>query len=441
MNITVPPASLYNLNQGQKDAADAFLDFLFSDKKEFIISGPAGVGKTYLMNYIIDNTMPRYHEMCQLIGAKPVFDSVVMTATTNKAAEVLSKSCKRPTQTIHQFMNLVVKDDFKTGKSELRQTTAWTVHHRKIIFVDEASMIDTDLWKMIHEGTNKCKIVYVGDHNQLAPVHEDLSPIYKHGSPFVELLEPVRNANQPALMAVCQQLRDTVSSGIFKPIQLVPGVIDLLDDQLMPQGIEHYFKQQTHEARILAYTNKRGIQYNDFIRVIRQLPPEPTVGELLVNASMFHTRKGQISVEMELKVIRNHGHSKVLIDDEHQIELDVNHIDVEDSFGNLWYRCPVPSNREHFDQLVKYYAQAKRWGIYKRLKNEFADFRPHDAATVYKAQGSTYDTVFIDLGNISEVRNPAQAARMLYVAFSRARSRIFLYGNLAQKFGGLINHP
>ncbi|TJX12618.1 MAG: hypothetical protein E5W21_36750, partial [Mesorhizobium sp.] len=62
MNIQIQPSTAYNLNDGQKAAADAFLEFLFSDDKEFIISGPAGVGKTYLMNYIIDNTMPRYLE-------------------------------------------------------------------------------------------------------------------------------------------------------------------------------------------------------------------------------------------------------------------------------------------------------------------------------------------------------------------------------------------
>ncbi|RUX60184.1 DEAD/DEAH box helicase [Mesorhizobium sp. M7A.F.Ca.CA.002.12.1.1] len=437
MNIAVPPSSLYNLNEGQTKAAEAFLEFLFSPDKEFIISGPAGVGKTYLMNYIIDNTMPRYLEMCQLLGVKPEYTEVVMTATTNKAAEVLSKSTKRPTSTACAHFNLVVFDDFKTGQAVLKQTTKWRVHQRQIIFIDEASMIDTPQWKMFHDGTMDCKLVYVGDHNQLAPVQEDLSPVYKHGAPMVELLQPVRNAGQPALMAICQQLRDTVSTGVFKPIKPVPGVIDLLDGPQMQSEINRVFAQQTHEARILAFTNKRVIEYNDYIRSYRQLPVGFQAGELLVNNTVLHTKRATIAVEAEVEVLRNHGAQKILVDEQHDIYLDVDTLDLQNQFGDVFPRVPFPTNRGHYNDLVKYYNQTKNWSRKTFLKNNFADLRPTDAATVHKSQGSTYETVFVDLGNISTCNVPSQVARMLYVAFSRARSRVILFGDLAQKYGGL----
>jgi len=88
------------LNQGQQAAADAFFAFLFDEnQKEFIISGAAGVGKTFLMSHMIDTVMPRYHEMCRLIGTEAAYDDVVMCATTNKAAEVLAQATRRPTST------------------------------------------------------------------------------------------------------------------------------------------------------------------------------------------------------------------------------------------------------------------------------------------------------------------------------------------------------
>lgn len=433
-----PPPARYNLNAGQQNAAEKIFEFLFSPDKEFIISGPAGVGKTYLMNYIIDNIMPRYHEMCELMAIPAEFSEVAMTATTNKAADVLSKSVNRPTSTVHSFFNLTVYDDFSTGKTTIRKTKKWQVHAGKIIFVDESSMIDTELWKMLHEGTFNCKLIYVGDQHQLAPVQEDLSPIYKHDAEIVELLQPVRNANQPALMDICTQLRHTVATGEFLPIKAVPGVIDLLDGRQMQDEILAKFGSQTHESRILTYTNKRVIEYNDHIRSIRNLPVSFTQGEYLVSASVIHTKGGQVPVETEIEVLKNHGPDQVEIDKEHGIYLDVELLDIEDSFQQVHRKIPVMTNRKHFDELTRYYSKAKIWETYFGLKNNIADLRPRDAATVHKSQGSTYDSVFVDLGNISTCHQASQVARMLYVAFSRARTRVFLYGDLAAKYGGPV---
>jgi len=427
-----------NLNQGQQHAADKFMEFLFSDEKEFIISGPAGVGKTYLMNYIIDNTMPRYQEMCGLMGVPVEFDGVVMTATTNKAADVLSQSVGRPTQTVHSFFNLYVRDDHSTGKANIQKNSRWMVHRNTIIFIDECSMIDTELWKTLHEGTLNCKLVYVGDQHQLAPVQEDLSPVYKHGSPMVELLQPVRNAGSPALMNICQQLRHTVATGEFMPIRAVPGSIDMLDSTQMQAEIAAHFSAQTHTSRILAYTNKRVVEYNDHIRAMRNLPSSFTAGEYLVTSSMVHLKRTQIPVEMEVEVLKNRGADRILVDDEHGVYLDVDMLTIKDSFGEIFHDVPVMTNREHFNQLTKYYSQVKKWKRYFYLKNTIADLRQRDAATVHKSQGSTYDNVFVDLGNISTCHQPQQVARMLYVAFSRARNRVFLYGELAPKYGGPI---
>ena len=98
----------------------------------------------------------------------------------------------------------------------------------------------------------------------------------------------------------------------------------------------------------------------------------------------------------------------------------------------------VPTDRAHFDALVKYYKRQKNWERYFYLKQNFPDLRPRDAATVHKSQGSTYDSVFVDLGNISTCHQADQAARMLYVAFSRAKHKVYVYGDLAEKYGGFI---
>ena len=122
------------LNKGQQAAADGFFDFLFSGDKEMIISGPGGTGKSYLLGYLIDEIMPRYEKMCALLNQPVHFREIHMTATTNKAAEVLSQATGRPCSTIHSFLGLKVKDDFNTGTSSLSKTSNWKVHSNCIIF-------------------------------------------------------------------------------------------------------------------------------------------------------------------------------------------------------------------------------------------------------------------------------------------------------------------
>lgn len=426
------------LNPGQRKAAEGFFNFLFGSEKELNISGPGGVGKTFLMGKLIDEILPRYFDTCKLMGIKPEFDDVVMTATTNQAAEVLGLSTGRPTETVHSFMNLTVKDDFKTGRSIIAKTRSWIVHERKIIFVDEGSMIDTDLRNKILEGTKNCKIVYVGDHCQLAPVMEPLSPIYRNGLPFFELTEPMRNNKQPALMALCQQLRNTVETGVFNPIQVVPGVIDWLNEQQIQTELANTFLQQTLDARILAYTNNQVVGFNDYIRDLRQLPDEYGVGEMLIsNSAVQVSMASRLSIQEEVEIVEQAPLTIMEKIAAGGVELEVRETKLRTRLGSV-VLVRLPVNREHFAQLIKYFSQAKNWERYFHLKNTYPDLRQRDAATVHKAQGSTVDTVYIDVGNLSTCHQPNTAARLLYVAATRARSRIVMYGQLADKYGGII---
>lgn len=425
-----------NLNEGQQAAADGFFQFLLSDDKELIISGPGGVGKTFLMGHLIDKVMPNYHEACALMGIAAKYHEVVMTATTNKAAEVLAIATNRPTETIHSLMNLTVKDDYRTGKSILSKTNNWRVHQNKIIFIDESSMIDQNLLNLIREGTHNCKIIFVGDHCQLAPIMEPISPVYKTAMPFFELTQPMRNNGQPALMALCDQLRETVKTGVFNPIHLTPGVVDLLDGSAMEADIRQHFLQDTH-SRILAYTNQRVVDYNNHVRGLRQITSPYIVGEKLINNSAIQMRDGMLSVEEEVEIIRLDD-TITEIEIAPDIHMQVQYGDLQTKFGDVYAGMPLPVDRDHYTKLVKYYASNKVWERYFHLKKTYPDLRPRDAATVHKAQGSTYDTVFVDLGDLSTCRDPNVAARLLYVAFTRAKNRVVLYGNLVEKFGGVV---
>lgn len=261
------------LNQGQEAAIQAVFAFLMSDEREFNISGPAGVGKTFLMKKIANELLKEYESACLLLGIKPVNYEVVLTATTNKAAEVLALSTGFPVKTIHSHMNLKVVDDYKTGVSKISKTGSWVVHSKQVIFIDEASMVDRPLHNYLLEGTDStCKIIYIGDHCQMAPVTEKISPIYLGNAKTVHLTQPVRNAEQPALQALCSQLRETVETGVFRPIEPVPGVVDYLTDAEAQDYINQVYRDEIQNERVLCFSNNRVQEYNTYIRALRGYP-------------------------------------------------------------------------------------------------------------------------------------------------------------------------
>ena len=435
-------SSLPQLNDDQQRAIEAVFSFLFSEDKEFIVSGPAGTGKTFLMKHIMKDVLVQYEAACKTIGEKPKQYEIVLTATTNKAAEVLTMATGFPSQTIHSFMNLTVKDNYKTGQSEIQMTQRWTVHRNKLIFIDEASMIDAKLHEYILKGTDQsCKIIYVGDHCQMAPVFETISPVYKKPKYFVTLEKPMRNAGQPALMAVCSQLRQTVETLQFFPIQEVPGVIDYVDPDQAQAFIDRTFASENPDARILCYSNARVQRYNAHIRELRGYPATFTEGERLICNSAFQYGKDFLRVEQEVKVgkVLTQPYDYVIDTDDKNARIYIYDLELELGSG-LPLHVRIPVDYGHLRNLSNYYARIKDWTTFYKLKNTFPDLRMRDAATVYKAQGSTYHTSFLDLHDIGKCNQADQLARMLYVGASRATDRLVLYGQVPERLlKGLSN--
>lgn len=431
------------LNQGQQEAAESFFEFLLSDnEKEMKLEGPPGTGKSFLLGQMADKILPQYRQICELMGQEPLYHTVEMMATTNKAANELALSLNRNVSTAHSFLALRVSNDRDTGKTYLETTNRWQVHENKIIIVDEAFTADSDLLGYLDRATLNCKIVYVGDPDQLGPVMETLSPVLRKKIRSCQLTEPVRNADQPALQEACARLRHTVRTGEFLPIQIVPGVIDHVDDAGMQDEIAKHFRQQTRQHRILAYSNNRVLQYADHIRELRGLPETFTEGELLINNTMTRiSKKATLAVEEEVELLKIGQQSEFLLIDEFDpsgpVQLEVRYATIKTQFNGEFSNVPLPVDREHYLALVKYFARIKKWKQHFWLKENIPDLRPRDAATIHKEQGSTRDTVFIDLEDLSRCTQPDTVARLLYVAISRAKRRVVLYGNLAKKYGGL----
>jgi len=93
---------------------------------------------------------------------------------------------------------------------------------------------------------------------------------------------------------------------------------------------------------------------------------------------------------------------------------------------------------EKLKALLKYLSSNKNWKTFFMVKNGIIDLRQRDASTVHKAQGSTYDTVFLDIADLTSCNAKSMVARMLYVAVSRARHRLVIYGDPRQDYNQIL---
>ena len=430
---------MLQLNADQQSAVEAFIGFMLSDDKEFVISGMAGVGKTTLLKHLMELKTPQF--LCGLMGKRPIEDWA-LTATTNKAAEVLSEATGLLATTIHSYLGLSVINDFDTGTQRISRKANSPVIHNTLIIVDEASMVDTPLRRLIHEGTMNCKILYVGDHCQMAPVTEAISPVFADNK-TIALNTIIRAANAPPIMELCLKLRETVETGVFFNIKASPGFIDFLSHDEARNQIEQTFLASTHaDARILCYTNNKVIQYNNYLRKKRNLPEEFTQGEWVVSngvcKAMGSRPTNMLRVEEEVEILNTEELADYNFTMGGTELYSIRNYAVRTNRG--MFRVPFDGN-QHRAVMKEVARQAKNnprlWPTFFDLKEDLADLRPRDACTVYKAQGSTYHTVFVDLEDIGDCRNPAQAARMLYVACSRPTHRICFLGQLPNRFRGM----
>jgi exodeoxyribonuclease V alpha subunit len=151
------------------------------NKGLMILTGGPGTGKTTTINAII-----RIYEG---MGLK-----VVLCAPTGRAAKRMSEVCGKESKTIHRLleMEFTADDVSRFSRNERNQLDC------DAIIVDELSMVDVFLLESLLRAMKlSCRLVMVGDANQLPPVGAGnvlRDMINSEKVPFVELDEIFRQA-------------------------------------------------------------------------------------------------------------------------------------------------------------------------------------------------------------------------------------------------------
>lgn len=410
---------------GQEKGSTIFGQFYMSAHENvLVLKGFSGTGKSTLVQRLLLE-LPKLNNMLDVLMPGYVPYTPKLTATTNQAAEALAASTGfgEEVTTIHKFLGLRLETIcYRTQKKELRPTLK-EKKERFLIFIDECSYIDQKLMKLILSETADCKIVFIGDHAQLKPVGSSYMPAFEMNRNEINLTQMVRFDDGPIYNMV-SALRKTVLEGIWPNFSdfLHQGVIEKVDRPTFMKLAEQAFVPDSGFGRtkMLAYANDQCIQYNAHLSRVFSGTPDPQEGQIMVNNEECNNGSARIpnNAEVQLASVRpatDYGYPGW-------------YVRVANKSGEFF----MPQNFR--DTKKKAHAQAVAdddFAMMQTVVDAWIDLRPAYSCTVNKSQGSTYDTSFIDLGNILRFARGGDAlARALYVGCSRARSRMFFTGDV-----------
>ena len=264
----------------QKKAYKELIEFIDSpfDAKDYkrALVGAAGTGKTYLVKALILNSSMSY----SLIG---------LAAPTHKACRVLNESIHISgikVSTIQSDLGLRLNFDiekFDPAHPPFDPRGKIKIGNYKLYIVDESSMINRGLCSFLEKTcvTNKCKVIYIGDSSQLAPVGENYSSAFK-GTKTSTLKEIVRQGDDNPVSYLLELLRYDIEHKSYEFLKYIQRFRSKFNDDYT-KGYQVCTPQEFNEivynnfndealtsnvdyAKVIAYTNAAVSSWNKFIR-------------------------------------------------------------------------------------------------------------------------------------------------------------------------------
>ena len=437
------------LSPDQGIALSEILEFAQSTRPAHALSGPAGTGKTYLLGWVLANADR----------------NIRLTATTNKAANVIAQLAPgSEARTIHHLLGLQPEADHRKGRMVLKAKRDPKVKPRELVVVDEASMVDSDLLRVIHSYAAEIgfQVLYVGDSYQLPPIFEAQSPAFAM-VPTSHLTTVHRQALDNPILAAATDFRRVLDGEPFPVMQgQERGLMEADGGQFVDWMLAEFdsgaYEDDGDHCRALAWTNRRVIELNRLIRR-RLIGPEADRWPILpgetfvVNEALMEDDELLFPTESRVRVSR--VSASTMTDKETGIQVAGHWCDVANrqNAGELF----VPQDREAAAALLGAYARKGRelarqcdawkkaghspppdldaerraaWREFFAWKGRMADLRPPHACTVHKSQGSTFNLAFIDLADIGRCTRADLVARLTYVALTRPREVAVFTGEL-----------
>lgn len=429
-----------------------------TSQREMVLTGAAGTGKTSLLNVFLKEVTKKLHL------------SYYCTAYTNEAVRVLSMKCGKDfDKTIFSLLGFKLENNEGNGKILVREGKS-IIDKYDLIVIDEASMINDELFKMIHLIMLEhptLKFLYVGDEAQLPPVKYDYSIVFREIKHVFRLNKIMRVSEDNPIINLVTPIREKLFSkyDVFQRVDAVnadgEGVhfynmkpaffANLINDFKSPE-----YTVNKNFCRILAYTNDAVDASNNYIRrhIFGMDVDEFVDGDDLIVDDTYNVRLANgksfsvYNTGERLSVKRAHK----TVDPSNGITTWNLYVDNYNASPknreDRWIRVVAREGWEKYC-VIKYeliktcrklslekdektgltrYTKKEAWAALYDFIDSFAYVKYAYAMTVHKAQGSTIDNVYVIENDINRLDwNVLDRNKLKYTAFTRAAKNLHIY--------------
>ena len=376
----------YALNKEQKDAINSALNYNFS-----VITGGPGTGKTTIIKAITK----LYKHIYNLTNAE-LSKSLVLLAPTGRASKRMSEQAGFPSYTIHRFLKwqkesntFMINEDNKSDA--------------KAVIIDEASMVDEELLYNLFLGLNEtCKIIMIGDYNQLPSVGagQVLKDIIESQSVKVTYLEKLYRQDEASNINFFARdiIKGSIATDLFNTnddLTFIECDENSLKDRLN-EFLMTYKDVSIYDLQVLApmYKGDNGIDnLNEYCKKI--LNTKKLKGEITVNSVNFKEGDKVIGLVNNL--------------DDNVFNGDIGEIIRVIGQGKKEIVCDFDGNIARYES------------------SNFDDIRLGYVISIHKAQGSEFDIVILP---ILKSYNYMLYRKLIYTAVTRAKKKLIIIGEL-----------
>ncbi len=411
---------MIKLNKDQQQLMDKWREFIStkSDQQYFLLSGQAGVGKTTCVKHFLREI--------QSSGMK-----IAVTTPTNKSLKVIREAVRDVPvtfKTIYSLLNLRLEPSGEV--KELREVEgSEDASAYDLIWIDEGSMLAQNVIQILEKklAFSGTKVIILGDKEQLPPVKDDISPIWKRYPVDFELTKVERHDN--AILSFVQSIRanpDPVFESPGKEVHILDE--DAFEEKIIAAARAGKFHDGT--AKAIAWRNATVDILNTIIRneyaPTKSKAPFVPKDRIVVMSPIPHDIANLPSLANtdDEGVVLN-----VTVDRHPKFPIyKIWNIDLEMEDGDrIVARVIHPHSEDELQDKLSELANSKKWYDFWQLKDAFHSIKHAYAVTSHRSQGSTFKEVFVDAGDILINKDVDTRTKCLYVGCSRASVELNIY--------------